>query len=85
MANNIIATEAVPSSVLHASLAIDPPKVVRSEGHYHHTSDGRAIFDASGGAAVSCIGHGHPRVKQAILDQLNATEYSFSPHVTTEA
>lgn len=77
--------QAIPSSVLHASLAVDPPKVVRSQGHYHHTSDGRAIFDASGGAAVSCIGHGHERVKQAMLDQLDATEYCFAPHFTSDA
>lgn len=82
-----IATDQQPShsSVLYASLAARPPKIIGAEGHYFHTADGYSIFDASGGAAVSCIGHGHPKVKQAIKDQLDTVEYCFSPHFTTEA
>lgn len=85
MRPNIISTEALPSSVLHASLSINPPKVIRAKGHYLHTSTGSSIFDASGGAAVSCIGHANARVQHAILSQLNTTEYTFSPHFTTGA
>ena len=44
------------SSVLHASLAASPPNIVSASGHYLHTKDGISLFDASGGAAVSCIG-----------------------------
>lgn len=82
-----IATDQQPShsSVLYASLAANPPKIVGAEGNYFKTADGYYIFDASGGAAVSCIGHGHPRVKAAIKDQLDKVEYVFSPHFTTEA
>lgn len=85
MSSNIVSTEAIPSSVLHASLSIDPPKIVRASGHYLHTSDGRAIFDASGGAAVSCIGHSNARVKSAMKEQLDQVEYCFAPHFTTDA
>jgi adenosylmethionine-8-amino-7-oxononanoate aminotransferase len=80
-----ISTEAVPSSVLHASLSIDPPRIVRAQGHYLYTSTGTAIYDASNGAAVSCIGHNHPRVKRAMQAQLDAVEYCFAPHFTTPA
>lgn len=85
MASNTVTTGALPSSVLHASLSIDPPKIVKGDGHYLHTASGTVIFNASGGAAVSSIGHGNPRVKQAIIDQLNTVEYTFSPHFTTDA
>ncbi|KAH7384457.1 class III aminotransferase-like protein [Pyrenochaeta sp. MPI-SDFR-AT-0127] len=85
MTPNSISTEALPSSVLHASLSINPPKVIRAKGHYLHTSTGSSIFDASGGAAVACIGHANARVKDAILSQLNTVEYTFSPHFTTDA
>lgn len=85
MTSKSISTEAVPSSVLHASLAIEPPKIVRAEGHYLYTSSGAAIYDASNGAAVSCIGHNHVRVKRAMQQQLDAVEYCFAPHFTTPA
>lgn len=85
MSSRTISTEAVPSSVLHASLSIEPPRIVSAQGHYLHTSTGIAIFDASGGAAVSCIGHNHPRVKHAMQQQLDAVEYCFAPHFTTDA
>ena len=36
-------------------------------GIYLHTADGRQIIDGySGGAAVACLGHRHPRVNAAI-------------------
>lgn len=73
------------SSVLHASLSANPPKIVGAQGHYFKTADGYSIFDASGGAAVSCIGHGHPKVKQAVKEQLDTVEYCFSPWFTTDA
>ena len=33
-------------------------------------ADGRKIIDGSGGAAVACLGHGHPRINAAIAEQL---------------
>ena len=73
------------TSVLYSSLSSKPPKIVKAKGHYLYTEDGHAILDASGGAAVSCIGHGHPRVKKAIMEQMDAVEYCFAPWFTTDA
>jgi len=36
------------------------------------TKDGRKIFDASGGAAVSCLGHDNKRVINAVHEQMNS-------------
>lgn len=82
-----ISTDQQPShsSVLHSTLTAKPPKIVGAQGHWFQTSDGYSIFDASGGAAVSCIGHGHPKVKEAIKQQLDTVEYCFSPWFTTDA
>lgn len=44
------------SAVLHRHLHHDFLDVARGEGHYLVLEDGRKIFDASGGAAVACIG-----------------------------
>ena len=49
------------SSVLHRSLHFDPLRVVSAKGNYLRLSNGRRVFDASGGAAVACLGHGNER------------------------
>lgn len=73
------------SSVLHTKLTSAPPKIVKAQGNYLTTSDGLEIFDATGGAAVACIGHNQPRVKKAIMDQLDEVAYCYSPFFTTSA
>lgn len=59
--NNSSETVASKSLVLHRSLHADPLHVVAAQGHYLHLSNGQKIFDASGGAAVACLGHGELR------------------------
>ena len=54
------------SRVLHRSLRETPPKAVGGDGMWLIAEDGRRILDGSGGAAVSCLGHQHPRVIEAI-------------------
>ena len=49
------------SAVLHRSLHNDPLKVVAAHGQTLCLSNGQEIFDATGGAAVSCLGHGNER------------------------
>ena len=55
-----------------------PPVAVRGEGIYLHTADGRRIIDASGGAAVACLGHGNRRVAEAIGRQAAAMAYAHT-------
>ena len=47
-------------------------------------ADGKAYIDASGGAAVSCLGHGHPAVSAAIKAQLDKLAYAHTSFFTTE-
>jgi len=63
--------------ILHRSGAI-PPIAVRGEGIYLHTADGQAIVDASGGAAVACLGHGNRRIADAIGRQAAAMAYAHT-------
>jgi adenosylmethionine-8-amino-7-oxononanoate aminotransferase len=49
------------SAVLHRSLHHDPLLVVSASGNYLNLSNGQQIFDASGGAAVACLGHGNEK------------------------
>jgi adenosylmethionine-8-amino-7-oxononanoate aminotransferase len=65
------------SRVLHRTGAI-PPVAVSGEGIYLHTADGRAIIDASGGAAVAALGHGNRRVAEAIAHQAATMAYAHT-------
>jgi len=60
-------------------------RAVRGQGISLFDEDGRAYLDASGGAAVSCLGHGHPEVVAAIKAQLDQLAYAHSSFFTTQA
>ena len=51
------------------------PHIVSSSGLYLTQANGKRILDASAGAAVSCVGHNHPRVHDAIIEQLSKFTY----------
>ncbi|ACL59480.1 aspartate aminotransferase family protein [Methylobacterium nodulans] len=46
--------------------------------------EGRAYIDASGGAAVSCLGHGHPDVIAALHAQADRLAYAHTSFFTSE-
>jgi len=71
------------SRVLHRSSRSAPPIVVEGRGCWLIDSDGKSYLDASGGAAVSCIGHGDPRVIEAIARQAAKVEYSHNSFFTS--
>jgi adenosylmethionine-8-amino-7-oxononanoate aminotransferase len=72
------------SHVLHRTIAVQPAMAVRGEGLMLTLADGRQILDASGGAAVACLGHGHPRVADAVAAQVRTLAYAHSGSFTSE-
>ncbi|KFY71117.1 hypothetical protein V499_08677 [Pseudogymnoascus sp. VKM F-103] len=70
-------TEA-PRCLIDRSLIEVPFEVIGSKGNYLHMSSGSKIFDATGGAAVACLGHGNREVKEAMLDQMDVNSYCNS-------
>ncbi len=70
--------------LLHRGLRDVPPRAVSAAGLIVRTADGRDIIDASGGAAVSCLGHGHPRVIAAIQRQAGDLAFAYSGFFTSE-
>jgi adenosylmethionine-8-amino-7-oxononanoate aminotransferase len=72
------------SHVFYRHLHQDYPVAVRGEGIRIVDRDGKAYLDASGGAAVSCLGHSHPKVIQAIKDQLDRLAYAHTGFFTSE-
>src|SRR3984893_16861422 len=72
------------SRVLHRSLRETPPKAVGGDGVWLIAEDGRRIIDGSGGAAVSCLGHQHPRVIEGISRQASKLAYSHTSFFSSE-
>ncbi|HEY2561660.1 MAG TPA: aspartate aminotransferase family protein [Caldimonas sp.] len=71
--------------VLHRTLQGTPPVAVTGRGITIVDSEGREYLDASGGAAVSCLGHGHPDVIAAMHAQIDRLAYAHTSFFTTEA
>ena len=65
-----------PTSILHRTLW-RPPIAESAEGSYITLESGQKLLDAVGGAAVACIGNGHPKVVQAIKDQAEKVSCVF--------
>jgi adenosylmethionine-8-amino-7-oxononanoate aminotransferase len=72
------------SHVIHRSLRATPPLAVRGAGLYLYDTQGKAYLDASGGAAVSCLGHGHPDVLAAMHAQIDRLAYAHTSFFTSE-
>src|SRR5258707_15722572 len=72
------------SRVLHRSLRETPPKAIGGDGVWLIAEGGRRILDASGGAAVSCLGHQHPRVIEAISRQASKLAYAHTSFFSSE-
>ena len=60
------------------------PVAVGGEGCWIVDRDGRRYLDASGGAAVSCLGHGHPEVVEAIREQVGRLAYAHTSFFSSE-
>ncbi|GAA3987153.1 aspartate aminotransferase family protein [Comamonas faecalis] len=70
--------------VIHRHLHRLPPRAVGGRGIYLRDAAGRDYIDASGGAAVSCLGHGHPDVLAAMHAQIDRLAYAHTSFFTTE-
>lgn len=64
----------------HAQL----PTAVGGEGVWLIDSDGKRYLDGSGGAAVSCLGHGDAEVTAAIKAQLDKLAFAHTGFLTSE-
>jgi hypothetical protein len=70
--------------VFHRDPRDSYPVAVRGEGAYLIDRDGKRYLDASGGAAVSCLGHSDAVVVKAIQDQLAKLPFAHTSFFTNE-
>lgn len=61
-----------------------PPTAVRGSGCYLYDETGKEYLDASGGAAVSCLGHGDQALIDAVKAQLDSLAYAHTGFFTSE-
>jgi adenosylmethionine-8-amino-7-oxononanoate aminotransferase len=76
-------TETTMSHLLHRSLTGSYPVATGGEGVFLHDEAGRHYIDASGGAAVSCLGHGHPDIIKAMHVQIDRLAYAHTSFFTS--
>lgn len=70
--------------ILHRAANAVMPVAVGGKGIELFDRDGKRYIDASGGAAVSCLGHGHPDVLAALHKQLDTLAYAHTGFFTTD-
>src|SRR5438874_8869818 len=71
--------------ILHRQIGHSYPVATAAGGIMIRDSAGKEYIDASGGAAVSCLGHSHPDVLAAMHSQLDQLAYAHTSFFTSQA
>jgi adenosylmethionine-8-amino-7-oxononanoate aminotransferase len=71
--------------ILHRHIGQSYPTAANGHGVFIRDQAGKEYIDASGGAAVSCLGHSHPDVLAAMRAQLDQLAYAHTSFFTTQA
>jgi len=72
------------TTVFHRHLMERPALATTASGVHIVDQAGKKYIDASGGAAVSCLGHAHPEVIEAMRKQLEQLPYAHTGFFTSE-
>jgi len=72
------------SSVFPRHCHSDLPQLASGKGCYLYDSTGKQYLDGSGGAAVSCLGHGDADIITAIKCQLDDAAFAHNSFFTSE-
>jgi len=66
------------TAVFYRGVTASYPRAARSKGMYIFDETGRKYLDMSGGAAVSCVGHQHPRVVESLCQQIGTMAFAHT-------
>ena len=72
------------SHIFPRAIKSPPPMAVSAEGCYFRDASGKQYLDASGGAAVSCLGHGDAEAIGAVKAQLDSLAFAHTGFFTSE-
>jgi beta-alanine--pyruvate transaminase len=56
----------------------NPRIIVGANGHYYQTADGRQVYDAFSGLWTSGVGHCHPKIVEAVQQQVATLDYAMA-------
>lgn len=71
------------SHVFPRNMKASYPVAIGGDGCYIIDGTGKRYLDGSGGAAVSCLGHSHPVVTEAIKSQLDQLAFAHTGFFTS--
>ena len=60
------------------------PCAVRGDGIYLFDQSGKRYLDGSGGAAVSCLGHSDPAIRDAMKEQIDQLSFAHTGFFTSQ-
>ncbi|KZT07265.1 uncharacterized protein LAESUDRAFT_736512 [Laetiporus sulphureus 93-53] len=72
-----------PTRILHRT-PWTPPVAASAQGIYVTLEDGQTLIDGVGGAAVACIGNGHPEVTRALKEQVDKVAYVYNMQLSNQ-
>ncbi len=72
------------TAIFHRSLCKEYSTASGGNGVYILHPDGSRTLDGSSGAAVSCLGHGHPVVIEAIVEQARKLAFAHTSFFTSD-
>lgn len=55
-----------------------PRMITAAKGHYYSTADGRQLYDAFSGLWTSGFGHSHPKIVEAVQQQVAKLDYCMA-------
>ncbi len=70
--------------MFHRNPRAEQPVVARGDGPYIYDKAGKQYLDASGGAAVSCLGHSNKFVADAMKEQIDKISFAHSGFFTNQ-
>ncbi|MGE3712146.1 MAG: aminotransferase class III-fold pyridoxal phosphate-dependent enzyme, partial [Hyphomicrobiaceae bacterium] len=69
--------------LVHRQIHHDYPRAASARGVTITDTDGKTYIDASGGAAVSCLGHNNAEVLDAMRRQMDKLDYAHTSFFST--
>jgi adenosylmethionine-8-amino-7-oxononanoate aminotransferase len=73
------------SHVFPRDTRAEPPVAAGGDGIHLFDKKGKYYIDASGGAAVSSLGHGHPKIIEALKRQAETLAYAHTGFFSSDA